>query len=147
MWSDGWAVAAFVFVILGAVFTVVGAILTLAIVTAFVGLPFLALGIIFLGVGGVVGLWRYRQARKIVEVLRAGEAVQGQIAGVNENLNVRVNQRHPWTITYQFRVAGQDYEGHVSTLNVPGAGLQPGKQAWVLYLPQGPEQNVLYPHP
>jgi len=145
--SDGGAVAAFVFLLLGAIFTFVGLILTVVIITAFVGIPFAVLGIIFLAVGGGVGRSRYQATQRIVEVLRTGEAAEGQIVNVEENLYVSVNQRHPWTIMYQFRVGGQDREGRVTTLNVPGISLRPGKQAWVLYLPEAPEHNVLYPHP
>jgi len=145
--TDGWAIVAFVFGLLGAIFTVVGTVLTLGIITAFVGIPFAGLGLLFLGGGGAVAVWRYQEAQKIVAVLRAGEAAEGQIVQVEENLNVRINQRHPWTIRYQFRVGGQEYEGRVSTLNVPGGGLQPGKRACVLYLPNAPGQNMLYPHP
>jgi hypothetical protein len=145
--TDGWAIVAFVFGLLGAIFTLVGTILTLGIITAFVGIPFAGLGLLFLGGAGTVAFWRYQEAQKIIAVLRAGEAVEGQIVQVEENLNVQINQRHPWTIRYQFRVGGQAYEGRVSTLNVPGRELRPGKRACVLYLPNAPVQNMLYPHP
>ena len=145
--TDGWAIAAFVFGLLGAIFTLLGVALTLGIVTAFVGIPFVGLGLLFLGAGAAVVVWRYQEAQKIVEVLRAGAAVEGQIVQVEENRYVQVNQRYPWVIRYAFRVDGQAYEGQVSTFNVPGARLQPGRRACVLYLPQAPGQNILYPHP
>ncbi len=147
MWGSGQSVVALVFGILGSVFTLVGAALTAGIITAFVGLPFLVLGLVFLLAGGVLGYLSYQKARRIVGVLRAGIAAEGKIVGVTENLNVRVNQRHPWTIRYQFQVTGREYEGQVSTLNAPGVDLQIGRRAWVLYLPQSPEDNALYPHP
>jgi hypothetical protein len=145
--TDGGAIVAFVFGLLGAIFTFVGFILTIAIVTAFVGIPFGVLGLIFLVVGGGVGRSRYQTMQRTVEVLKNGQAAAGQIVNVEENLYVTVNQRHPWTITYQFRVGEQEHQGKVTTLNVPGASLQPGKKAWVLYLPEAPEHNTLYPHP
>jgi hypothetical protein len=147
MWSDGLAVVGFIFALLGAVFTLVGAGLTLGVITALVGIPFLALGLIFLGAGTTLGLARYRAAQRIVGVLRMGVPAAGQIGRVEENLAVRVNQRHPWTIAYQFRVDGREFQGSVTTLNVPLAELQPGQPACVLYLPQAPQHNVLYPHP
>jgi hypothetical protein len=73
--------------------------------------------------------------------------VEGQISQVEQNFQVRVNMRNPWVIWYQFHLGGQSYEGHVSTFNTPGPSLQPGQPAYVLYLPQSPERNVLYPHP
>jgi hypothetical protein len=147
MFTDGWGVVALVFTILGAVFTLVGGGLTLGIITAFVGLPFLVMGLVFLVSGLAIAQWRYRLARQTVEVLKIGDAVEGQIVSVEQNFNVRINQRHPWTIRYQFQALGQPYTGQVSTLNVPGPTLQPGQRAWVLYLPNTPERNALYPHP
>ena len=147
MLADGWAVVGLVFLLLGAIFTLVGAALTLGIITALVGLPFLVMGLGFLAVGGALASSRLTAARQTVRVLREGQATDGTIASVEQNLNVRVNGRNPWTITYQFRAGGQQQEGRVTTLNVPGANLQPGRTAYVLYLPQSPQYNSLYPHP
>jgi hypothetical protein len=145
--ADGGAIVAGVFALLGAIFTLVGAALTLGIITAFVGLPFAGLGIVFLAVGGLAFARRYEAAQKTVSVLRHGEAARGQLTAVEENLSVRVNRRHPWTLTYQFQVNGQSYTGKVSTLSRPAPQHQPGQAAYVLYLPGAPELNALYPHP
>ena len=147
MASDSWAIPALVFSILGAIFTLLGVVLTLAVVTAFVGIPFAILGILFLAGAAAVGVWRYQEMKKIVEVLRAGDAAEGQITQVVENLSVQVNGRHPWVIRYQFHAGGQPYQGQVSTLKSLGTALQAGKRACVLYLPHAPDRNVLYPHP
>jgi hypothetical protein len=147
MMNDGWAIAAMVFILMGVIFAPLGLALTLGIVTAFVGIPFGILGLMFLGGGAAIATWRYQEMQKIVGVLRVGNAVIGQIVQTEENLNVEVNGRHPWVIRYQFHLDGQTYEGKVSTLNTPGAALQPGKRAYVLYLPQMPGLNTLYPHP
>ena len=145
--ADGGAIVAGIFAMLGAIFLIVGVPLTIGIITAFVGLPFAGLGIVLLGVGGLVLVRRYEAAQKTVSALRHGEAARGQITDLEENLSVRVNGRHPWTIKYQFQVNGRNYEGKVSTLNRPDPQLQPGKAAYVLYLPEAPELNALYPHP
>lgn len=147
LFSDGWAIASFVFTLMGLIFSFVGFILTIAIITAFVGLPFLAMGLAFLGGGIAIIYWRYQEAAKVVNVLRIGEATRGQITNVEMNYSVRVNGRHPWTITYQFHAMGQSYEGKVTTLNPPGQNLQQGRAACVLYAPTAPTQNTLYPHP
>jgi hypothetical protein len=147
MFTDGWAVSAFVFCLLGAIFCVVGIGLTLGIITAFIGIPFLLLGLGFLVVAVWVLSWRYKMAYRVVNVLRMGEAVRGQIVEVSENYSVRINGRHPWTIRYQFQVNGQDHAGSVSTLNPVGENFQPGKAVYVLYLPDVPELNSLFPHP
>ena len=58
---------------------------------------------------------------------------------------VRVNRRHPWLIAYGFEVGGRQYEGRVATLNPPA--LRPGWPVRVLYLPEAPRHNALFPHP
>jgi hypothetical protein len=145
--TDGWSIAAFVLGLLGFIFSLVGAGLTIAIVTAFVGLPFLILGLALLGAGGGVFIWRYQDTQKVVDVLRVGEAARGNIVEVQENLSVIVNGRHPWIIRYQFEAGGQSQEGRVTTLNQPGQQLQAGKVACVLFLPTAPKWNSIYPHP
>ena len=147
VWTDGAGVVGFIFLILGAVFSVVGLVLTLAVVTAFVGLPFLLLGLIFLLVGGGLAGTRYQAAKRTVDVLRLGDAATGKIARVEQNLSVRVNNRSPWNIWYQFQAQGQSFEGKVSTFDTPGPALQPGQPATVLYSPLAPQHNSLYPHP
>jgi membrane protein implicated in regulation of membrane protease activity len=145
--SDGWAVAAGIFTLIGAIFSFVGLILTFAIITAFVGIPFAILGLIFLGLGMTTLRRRYQDSQKTVEVLRQGEAVRGQVINVEANYNVTVNGRNPWTITYQFQLAGREFQNKVTTLNPPGPQLRTGQPVYVLYLPDSPEYNTLYPHP
>ena len=74
--------------------------MTLGIITAFVGIPFAMLGLVFLAVGAVLAVSRYKEAQKCVEVLRTGQAVEGQISQVEQNFQVRVNMRNPWVIWY-----------------------------------------------
>jgi hypothetical protein len=145
--SDGWAITACVFGLLGIIFAPLGAVLTIVIVTAFVGIPFLLLGIVFLGAGGSVLFWRYQYAQNVVTVLREGEAMRGEIIDVQSNYNVRINGRNPWVIRYQFSANGESYEGKVSTLNQLGGQFQAGQPVYVLYLPSTPKWNSIYPHP
>lgn len=145
--TDGWTIAAFVFIILGGSFSLTGVGLTAGIVTAFVGIPFLLLGLVFLGGGVGVMFWRYRMAQNALNVLRHGQATRGEITTLEQNYNVRVNGRNPWTIGYKFSLDGKEYEGKVSTLNNPPMYLAPGSPTAILYLPDAPEYNGLYPHP
>ncbi len=147
LFSDGWAIAAFVFGLLGVIFSFVGGGLTLGIITAFIGLPFLLLGVAFLGAGGGILIWRYQNAQKIVYVLRDGEATRGEIVDAQPNYHVRVNGRNPWVIRYRFQANGQSYDGNVSTLNQVGQQFQAGKAVCILYLPSAPQWNSIYPHP
>jgi membrane protein implicated in regulation of membrane protease activity len=144
---DGGAIAAFVFVILGFVFSLVGAGLTIGVITAFLGIPFLMLGIIFLIAATGLLLWRYQSTQKVVTVLREGQAARGKIVSVGQNYSVRINGRYPWVIQYQFQAVGQEQAGQVTILNQPGEQHQAGRAIWVLYLPDAPKWNSIYPHP
>jgi len=147
MMSDGWAIAAFVFVLLGGIFLITGIPLTLGIVTAFIGIPFAGLGVLFLIPGILIGNKRLQAARTTVKVLREGSATKGEIMAVDMNYHVQVNGRNPWTIRYAFEAGGQEHEGQVTTLNPPTPMLEAGDTAYVLYLPESPASNSLYPHP
>ncbi len=148
LWTDGGAIAGAVLTFVGGMFAMVGAGLTIALVTAFIGIIFVPLGLLLLGIGLYLLYWRYNEKKKIVEVLRNGQAVVGQITDVREDYNVLINNRHPWIIEYEFRPNGslQSF-GKVTTLNTPGPHLQTGRETYVLYMPQAPSQNTLYPHP
>ncbi|PKN93524.1 MAG: hypothetical protein CVU44_09235 [Chloroflexi bacterium HGW-Chloroflexi-6] len=147
VFSDGWFIAGMVFAILGGTFTCVGLGMSLALVTLLIGIPFALLGFAFLVGGGAAIYWRYQKARTTVRVLQVGQAARGEIVSVEQNYNVRVNQRHPWQIVYRFQANGQGYQGQVSTLNTLDSAIQAGNAVYVLYLPDAPENNVIYPHP
>lgn len=147
LFTDGWGITGFVFALLGVIFTPLGIALTAPIITAFVGIPFAGLGILFLGGGAALLVWRYREAKNTVEVLRTGKAVQGVIEQVHQNFHVQVNGRYPWTISYSFKANGSDYRGKVTTLSQPDLGQRPGKGVYVLYRAEEPEHNTIYPHP
>jgi hypothetical protein len=147
VFSDGWAISGLVFAVMGAIFAPIGVVMTAALVTIFVGIPFLGLGLLFLLGGLGVIIWRYQAAYQTVQILRNGQAVRGKILDVHVNAQVTVNGRNPWIITYVFEENGQEYQGKVTTLNMPGWNLRPGFPAWVLHLPGQPDRNALYPHP
>lgn len=145
MLTEGWSIAAMVFLMLGVIFTLVGAVLTLAIITAFVGLPFLGIGILFLIVSLPILLGRYHNAKQKLHVFQLGQHILGEITEVHQNFSVRVNGRHPWVIRFRFQISGRDYEGQVTTLNGEVANYHPKQPLWVLYLPDNPQQNTIYP--
>lgn len=147
MSADGLSITGFVFALIGGIFFFVGGMLTLGIITAVVGIPFALLGLAFGGGGLVLLRNRYEEMQKLVSVLRHGQPTRGQIVSAEANTSVTINGRNPWKITYRFQVNGREHAGQVSTLNVPGPELQPGRPATILYLPESPELNALYPHP
>ncbi len=145
--ADGKAISGGILGLLGLVFALVGAPLIVVGVTAFVGIPFFLIGVVLLAIGGWLFIGQFRDAQKLVDALRTGEATHGRIVEVQENHTVQVNGRHPWSIRYQFEVNGHSYEGTVNTLNSVGEHLREGKTAWVLYLPTAPQWSSIYPHP
>jgi hypothetical protein len=147
MLADAWSMGAGIFTLIGSIFFLVGLVLTVAIITAFVGLPFLGMGILFLGGGGYILYWRYKEALKALNILRNGEAVTGEVTSAELNYSVEVNGRNPITIGYRFQVSGKDYQSTVTALNHLNMEFKPGKLVCVLYLPDAPEYNSLYPHP
>jgi hypothetical protein len=133
--------------VLGASFTIVGILMMLGVITAIIGLPVTGFGLLFLVPGAFLFRASQKKAQTTLKVLREGQTANGQIDSVGLNRLVRVNQRHPWIIKYSFQIMGQDYKGQVSTLNQPGSHLKEGSPAYVLYLPDSPKRNALYPHP
>lgn len=147
MRADPWCQGAFIFVLLGAFFGVLGLVLTVAVVTAFVGIPFLGLGVLFLGGGGYVLYRRDQETTKRLDILRRGEAVIGQVSEARTNTSVEVNGRNPVTIRYRFEAGGREYQGEVTTLNSSEYQFPSGKSTCILYLPEAPEYSSMYPHP
>lgn len=147
LFTDGFAIASLIFLLMGAIFGLLGVALTISGVAAFVGVPFAALGVLFLAAGIPILVWRLRKAQATVSVLEQGQAVVGEIVNVRQEYRVRVNGRHPWVVDYAYEVAGSSYQGQVTTLSMPDLSQQPGKAVYVLYLGHDPEQSTLYPSP
>jgi hypothetical protein len=144
--TDPAAIVALVFSIIGGVFTPVGMGTSFSGENLPLGLIFMGLGMTFLAVGGSFGVWSYKKARIVVNVLRSGEVALGEVTELSQDYNVRINGRYPWKIEYCFMFDSIRYTGSVSTLNPP-ADLQPGEPVYVLFLEDHPEQNAIYPHP
>lgn len=151
MLADAQSITGLVLGIVGGVFTLTGLVLTAFLVTAVIGVSFLLFGALVFIIGGGLLYIRYQEKQKVIHVLKYGQSVRGEVTGVEENLMVRINHRHPWIINYQFRANGQVYSGSASTFRDPSgsvlARLQPGRPTYVLYDPEAPERNALYPHP
>ena len=143
--ADGGAIAGGVLALIGAIFTLVGGVLTIVIVTAFVGIPFLLIGLAMGASGAAVLYWRYKQVRARMDVLESGSAAEGEVTNVFENHSVEVNNRSPWVVEYVFRTPAGQMEGRGTTLNRLPPHLQTGAQVHVLYNRERPAENVLYP--
>lgn len=99
----------------------------------------------FIVIGAVLFIRGFQKAQQTVKILRDGQAALGEISDVSLNYRVRINRRHPWVIQYKFKVLGSDYQGKLSTLSQPDSDHEPGKAVYVLYQPDNPQKNTLYP--
>lgn len=145
MTVDGWVIASVVFLMLGVIFAPLGLALTITLVTAFVGLPFLFLGGAFLLFAIPVLILRYQSYKRRATILRQGQSALGKIQSLEQNYSVMINNRHPWIITYTFMVHGEPYEERFSTIRLPHKEFKPGAPVYVLFDPNDPHQNILYP--
>lgn len=145
--SDAWAILGLILSLLGSVFTAVGIPMAVSLVAAFVGIPFSAIGLVSLGGGIAILVWRYQVSDRTIAVLREGEATVGEIVGVVQNYQVQVNGRYPWTVEYDYEVDGGLYGGKVTTLSMPDLSQQPGSPVYVLFMRDDPAQSTIYPSP
>jgi hypothetical protein len=145
--TDGWIITALIFSLLGAIFFPLGVALTIAVVTAFVGVPFAVIGLLFLIAAVPILVWRHRAASQTLDVLQEGEATLGEVVAVLQNYQIRINGRHPWTVIYRYDVGGEEFRGKVTTLSKPDLSQQPGKPVYVLHRQQDPGQSTIYPNP
>ena len=145
--QDGAALAGGILALLGGIFFFLGLILTVFNITAFVGIPFVLIGFPLLAGGAYLLKRGYDKAQTTVRVLRDGTATPGEIVSVEQNYAVQINGRNPWVIVYRFTYSGQVLQNEISTLQTPGPELQSGRPAYVLYLPDAPDKNCLFPHP
>jgi hypothetical protein len=106
---------------------------------------FLMFNFAFIVIGAVLFIRGFQKALRTVKILRDGLAAPGEITDISMNYRVRINKRHPWVIQYKFKVFGSDYQGKLSTLSQPDADQEPGKAVYVLYDPDDPQKNSLYP--
>lgn len=138
-----------VFTILGVVFSVLSIPLAgvfFAVATTDGGLAWGALGGLGFGAIGlpmlVVGL---RRARRKLDALRHGVAVDGMVLSVQINTSTRINGQHPWRIDYAFDGPGGQGQGHAESWSPLTGQLEPGEPLWVVVVPDAPERNAIWP--
>lgn len=100
-------------------------------------------GSLFAGVGSVLVIREGKKALGRVRLLRQGMVVAGEVVDRREDLNVRVNRRHPLYLVYAFQGPdGQRREGR--SLNLPRRyedRFATGDPLAVVYDPSDPERH------
>jgi hypothetical protein len=61
------------------------------------------LGVVFGGVGCGLVIHAWRRAGARVNVILTGFAVEGQVTALEQNMNVKINHRHPWFLRVEYR--------------------------------------------
>ncbi|TLD69818.1 hypothetical protein FEM03_15965 [Phragmitibacter flavus] len=129
--------------IIGAIIFGAGAFMTLMFLVAgnwgalFPGL--FALG------GFLVLRFGIKQGRSTLHAFRDGIAVEGKVHQVSKDTTTTVNGEHPWKLVYHFRVADHLHQGVLISFDSTLSKRVSGQPLWVLYVPENPEKNTLYP--
>jgi len=128
-------------VLQGLTFTMIGA------TTGMSAFAYIGPGIlILLGALGAIFLVHARKrAEGVLKAFRDGRAVVGRIVDVHRDTSVKVNGRSPWAIVYAFSAGGREIEGKAQSWDVGAQGREAGRPVHVLYVPEDPTQNTLWP--
>jgi hypothetical protein len=130
--------------LVGGIFLLVGLIIFsvfIFVLPLFAFFPFL-----FIALGWFIMRAGRRMADKVINAVRNGRAVKGNVTEVHKDLSTEVNGRNPWRIHYAFTARdGQVHEGSASTFDSTASSRQPGQPVWVLVVDDHPEQNTIYP--
>jgi len=95
---------------------------------------------------GVSLFWHgWRTACGILKAYRKGVVVEGEVVEVRLDKTQSINQRHPWVMTYHFPVGNELVEGSITSFNSVLGTRGGGQPLWVLYVPDDPTQNTIYP--
>lgn len=137
--------------IFGSIFGGVGLVLGLVFIPVGLAsgiLVFLILGPLFLLVFGGIGFgalaWGQRRSKRLLQALEEGVSAPGRIEEIYVDESVQVNGRSPWKVRYAFEAGGVRYDGAQQMWNRDPA-LVPGTQVHVVYMPNDPGVNSVYP--
>ena len=137
------AIVGTIFAAFGALFAVLG--VGLCFVLLPLGLGFFGFGALFGTIGGLVRSGSRRSALRQIDALTRGFVSEGQLVSVRQDLSVSINGRSPYRIEYVFYVNGQALGGSTRGWDVVNALRQPGEPLWVVFLPEDPTNNSIWP--
>jgi|WetSurMetagenome_2_1015567.scaffolds.fasta_scaffold321772_1 hypothetical protein len=149
--TDQWVLVSGLFLFFAVVFTPLGLLMSLSKLIRSTGLIFLLIGGSGLVLGALLAAYRYNEDKIYLRLLTSGDAVVGKVTEISENFLVSKGTRshsvHPFNIRYTFQVNGQEYRGRVEAFRPFRKALREGSATYVLYLPNSPWRNTLYPIP
>jgi hypothetical protein len=139
--------------LVGLIFTLVGFPLGVMFTILGIALPGMwlfiviggGIGGIFTLVGGALAYFGIRQGLSTIRPFVHGQPAIGEVIEIFRDRSVSINGRNPWGIIYTFKVHGRHYEGKVLSWKHAPQTQAVGNRVYVLYMPDDPDQNVIYP--
>lgn len=92
--------------------------------------------------GAVVWLAGHVVRARAVRLFQEGKEAHALVTSVEQDLNIRLNNRHPWVVRY--RSDDGKIEGEQSFYDLERPEAEPGQRVIVLYDPAAPGRSVLW---
>lgn len=127
--------------ILGGSFLLIGLVKSAPIVFPILGIVFL---LVFGGIGYGVLFAGMQGSRAKLKALSEGASALGTIDDIFLDNSIEMNGRLPWKVMYSFTANGGRQTGG-QHLWQPDYSLEPGFPVYVVYLPEDPGNNSIYP--
>lgn len=117
--------------------------------TVFIGVLFTFVfcwTIIFPLIGLPLWIVGHRRARAKLLALERGTPAQAELVEVFRDTSITVNNRNPWRLVYLFTDKdGHTHEGWAHAWQAVHSRREPGEAFWVVYMPNDPSQNAVWP--
>lgn len=128
---------------IGLIFFGFGSFMTTAV---FFANPWFALFPLLFALGGF-GMLRYGliQAKHTLKAFKQGTAIAGNVHSLSSDTTQTVNGKHPYKLIYHFQLNGNLHDGSVVSFDSTLSKRRSGQPLWILYLPDDPTKNTLYP--
>jgi hypothetical protein len=96
-------------------------------------------------VGAILFLWAVRSRRRAIAAFTDGHPTTARVTYAGENRKVRINGRHPLIVRWEFTVAGQPFDGALSSMSRElMSDLMSQKELTVLYDQMNPSVNTVW---
>lgn len=142
-WKNPLAVIGAAFGAFGVLFGGLGCPLTIVLIP--LGLGFLGFGVLFGGLGALMAFFGVRAGAVRIRALVDGVPARGRIVEVHTDTSQSINGRHPRSIRYVFDAGDGVHEGVATAWEWLDGDRDPDEPCWVVYLPDDPDTNALWP--
>ena len=127
---------------IGIIFTILGITLPGMVLFIIIGG---SLGSIFTLLGGGMVYFGIQEVLGKIRPYEHGQAAVGEVIDIYRDHSISMNGRNPWAILYSFKAHGQPYQGKELSWKFNPKTQAVGNKLYVLFMPDDPDQNVIYP--